>query len=504
VSDQNDAYDPGREEQEHRRVRLEKLAELERRGVDAFPMRVERTHTAAEAVAAFRAEEGAEPAEVTVTGRIVGQIRDLGKLIFARVADGTGSIQLMCQLGRMGEEQFDLLKRLVDPGDFVQACGPVMRTKTGEISVQVERLRLISKALRPLPDKWHGLTDPEKRYRQRYLDLVANDRARQTLVTRSKIVASLRRFLDERGFIEVETPVLHPVYGGASARPFETYHNALERKLYLRIALELYLKRLIVGGLDKVYEIGRNFRNEGIDRQHNPEFTMLETYEAYVDYRQVMEMAEQMVAGVARDVLAGSKIQFRGHEIELKPPWRRLPMREAILEFAGVDFAEHPDAESLREAARAAGLPATSDWSRGKTLDELVSNLVEPRLIQPTFLVDYPVDFPGSTLAKRQPEDPTLVERFEGYVGGMEICNAFTELNDPRDQRARFEEQAAAAQAGEDEAHPMDEDYIVALEHGMPPTGGLGLGIDRLAMVLTDQPSIREVIFFPHLRETDD
>jgi lysyl-tRNA synthetase, class II len=504
VSEQGDAYDPGREEQEHRRVRLEKLAELERRGVDAFPMRVERTHTAAEAVAAFRDEEGAEPVEVTVTGRIVGQIRDLGKLVFARVADGTGSVQLMCQSRLLGDEQFDLLKRLVDPGDFVQACGRVVKTKTGEISVQVEQIRLISKALRPLPDKWHGLTDPEKRYRQRYLDLIANDRARQTLLTRSRIVASLRRFLEERGFVEVETPVLHPVYGGASARPFETYHNALERKLYLRIALELYLKRLIVGGIDKVYEIGRNFRNEGVDRQHNPEFTMLETYEAYVDYRQVMEMAEQMVASVARDVLGRTTIQFREHEIELRPPWRRLPMREAILEFAGVDFAAHRDAESLREAARAAGLPVTPDWSRGKTLDELVSNFVEPRLIQPTFLVDYPVDFPGSTLAKRQPDDRTLVERFEGYVGGMEICNAFTELNDPRDQRARFEEQVAAARAGEDDAHPMDEDYVVALEHGMPPTGGLGMGIDRLAMVLTDQPSIREVIFFPHLRETDD
>jgi lysyl-tRNA synthetase class 2 len=503
VSEPNDAYDPQREEQEHRRVRLEKLRELERRGVDAFPMRVERTHTAGEALAAFR--EGAEEqVDVTVTGRIVGQIRDLGKLVFARLADGSGSIQLMFQVNVVGEEQFELLKRLIDPGDFLQACGRLLKTRTGEISVRVERFGLISKALRPLPEKWHGLTDPEKRYRQRYLDLISNERARQTLLTRSKIVVSLRRFLDARGFVEAETPVLHPVYGGAAARPFETYHNALDRKLYLRIALELYLKRLIVGGLDKVYEIGRNFRNEGVDRQHNPEFTMLETYEAYVDYRHVMAMTEEMVATVARDVLGRTRIEFRGQEIELKPPWRRLPMREAILEFTGVDFAEHPDGASLREAGRGAGLPVADDWSRGKVLDELVSNFVEPRLIQPTLLIDYPVDFPGSTLAKRQPQDPTLVERFEGYVGGMEISNAFTELNDPRDQRARFEEQAAAARSGDDEAHPMDEDYIVALEHGMPPTGGLGLGIDRLAMVLTDQPSIREVIFFPHLRETDD
>ena len=504
MSDQNDRYDPEREEQEHRRVRLEKLAELERRGIDPFPMRVDRHQRAAEALAAFRTEEGAEQPEVTVAGRIVGQIRDLGRLVFARVEDGTGGIQLMCQLKLMGDEQFDLLKRLIDPGDIVQACGRLVRTKSGEISIQVERLRLLAKALRPLPDKWHGLTDTEKRYRQRYLDLIANDQARQTLLTRSKIVTATRRFLEARGFVEAETPVLHPIYGGAAARPFETYHNALERKLYLRIALELYLKRLIVGGIDKVYEIGRVFRNEGIDRQHNPEFTMLETYEAYVDYRQVMEMAEQMVASVAQDVLGRTKIQFRGHEIELKPPWRRLPMRDAILEFAGVDFARHPDAASLRQAAHEAGLPVGPDWGRGKVLDELLSTLVEPRLIEPTFLVDYSIDFPGSTLAKRQPDEPTLVERFEGYVGGMEICNAFTELNDPRDQRTRFEEQAAAAQAGDEEAHPMDEDYIVALEHGMPPTGGLGLGIDRLSMVLTDQPSIREVIFFPHLRGTGD
>ncbi|HEY3107588.1 MAG TPA: amino acid--tRNA ligase-related protein, partial [Chloroflexota bacterium] len=303
MSKRDDAYDPEREEQEHRRVRLEKLAELERRGIDPFPMRVEATHSAAEALAAFRGEEGAEQPEVTVAGRIVGQIRDLGRLVFAHVADGSGSIQLMCRPKAMGDQQFDLLKRLIDPGDVVQACGRLVRTKTGEISVEVEQLRLLAKALRPLPDKWHGLADTEKRYRQRYLDLIANDQARQTLLTRSKIVTATRRFLEARGFVEAETPVLHPIYGGAAARPFETYHNALERKLYLRIALELYLKRLIVGGIDRVYEIGRVFRNEGVDRQHNPEFTMLETYEAYVDYRQVMDMAEQMVAAVARDVL---------------------------------------------------------------------------------------------------------------------------------------------------------------------------------------------------------
>lgn len=494
------AYDPERDEQEHRRVRLAKLAELERRGIDPFPMRVDRTHTAAEALAAYRAEAGAAQAEVAVAGRIVTQIKRFGKLAFAHVADASGRIQLMFKLDALGAEQFELLN-LVETGDFLQARGPLLKTKTGETSVEVCSFAIIAKALRPLPEKWHGLTDPEKRFRQRYLDLIANERSRQTLVTRSEIVSSMRRFMDGRGFVEVETPVLHPLYGGAAARPFETYHNALERKLYLRIALELYLKRLIVGGLDRVYEIGRNFRNEGVDRLHNPEFTMMESYQAYADYRDVMAMVEEMLATIARDVHGTTRLSFRGHELELQPPWRRLPMDEAIWEHAGVDYRKHADAASLREAARSAGLAVADDWSCGKILDELVSTRVEPNLIQPTFLVDYPVEFPGSTLAKAMPGRPELVERFEGYVGAFEICNAFTELNDPRDQRARFEEQVARARAGDDEAHPFDEDYIVALEHGMPPTGGLGIGIDRLAMLMTDQPTIREVIFFPHLRD---
>ncbi|HEV8632983.1 MAG TPA: lysine--tRNA ligase [Chloroflexota bacterium] len=487
---------------EHRRVRLEKLQELERRGIDPFPARVERTHTAAEALAAFVDRAEAQPT-VAVAGRIVSELRRMGGLVFCHLADVTGRIQLAFKADVLGAERFELLD-LIDRADFLEARGRLFRTRRGEITVEVHDYRVIAKALRPLPEKWHGLTDVEKRYRQRYLDLITNEDARRTLITRSKIVAAIRRFLDARGFLDVETPILQPLYGGAAARPFETYHNALDRRLYLRIAIELYLKRLIIGGLDKVYEIGRNFRNEGISTKHNPEFTMLESYEAYADYQDVMAMAEEMIATVAGEVLGTTRITFKGQEIELRPPWRRVPLLEAIFEYAKVDVEKHPTRDALAAAAGEAGLPVGPDWNRGKILDELVSTRVEPRLIQPTFLVDYPVEFPGSTLAKRRPGRDGLVERFEGYAGGFELCNAFTELNDPRDQRTRFEEQAAAGRAGDQEAHPLDEDFLIALEHGMPPTGGLGVGIDRLTMFLTDQPSIREVIFFPPLRTIEE
>jgi lysyl-tRNA synthetase class 2 len=488
---------------EHRRVRLEKLQELERRGFDVFPTHVEPTHTAAEALAAFVEGEDAVQPTVVVAGRIVSELRRMGGLVFCHLADGSGRVQLAFKSDVLGPEPFERLD-LVDRADFLEARGLLFRTRRGEITVEVHAYRVVAKALRPLPEKWHGLVDVEKRYRQRYLDLIVNEDARRTLLTRSKVVSALRRFLDGRGFVEAETPILQPLYGGAAARPFETHHNALDRRLYLRIAIELYLKRLIVGGLDRVYEIGRNFRNEGIDRTHNPEFTMLETYQAYADYHDVMAMAEEMIAAAATDVLGTTKLTFKGQEVELEPPWRRVPLLEAIFEYAGVDVEKHPTREGLAAAAREAGLPVGPDWSRGKLLDELVSTRVEPGLVQPTFLVDYPVEFPGSTLAKRQPGREAIVERFEGYAGGFELCNAFTELNDPRDQRARFEEQAAAGRAGDDEAHPLDEDYLTALEHGMPPTGGLGVGIDRLVMFLTDQPSIREVIFFPQLRRIEE
>jgi lysyl-tRNA synthetase class 2 len=474
-------------EQEHYRVRLGKLQELEKQGVEGFPVHTNRTHTTAEALAAFPSE-----AEIAVAGRIVTQIKRFGKLCFCHVQDLSGRIQLAFKLDSLGDAAFKQFE-LIDTGDILEAAGPLFQTKTGETTIDVRRYRLLSKALRPLPEKWHGLTDTEKRYRQRYLDLITNEDARRTFVVRSKVVAAIRRFLDGRGFLEVETPVLQPVYGGAAASPFVTYHNALDRKLYLRVAFELYLKRLIVGGIDKVYEIGRDFRNEGIDRLHNPEFTMLETYEAYADYRDVMVMVEEMISGVAQEVLGSTVISFKGNQVDLRPPWRRLPLLESLREL-GIDPSD-PIA-----AARAKGLPVVDDWTRGKAYDELISNFVEPWLIQPTFLVDYPTEFPGSLLAKRKPDSPELVERFEGYVGGFEVCNAFSELNDPRDQRERFLDQ----RADDADANPIDEDYLLALEHGMPPAGGLGIGIDRLLMLLTDNATIREVILFPQLRTIED
>ncbi|TAK22149.1 MAG: lysine--tRNA ligase [Chloroflexota bacterium] len=493
--------DEARELDEHRRVRLAKLEELERRGIDPYPIRVERTHSAEEALAAFH-EGAAEQATVCVAGRIITQLKRFGKLIFCHLTDRSGRIQAAFRFDVLGREQFEILD-LIETGDFLSVRGPLFKTKTGEITIEARAFAILSKALRPLPEKWHGLTDVEKRYRQRYLDLIANPRARDTFIARSRVVAAIRRYLDTRCFLEVETPILQPVYGGAAARPFETYHNAAERRLFLRIATELYLKRLIVGGLDRVYEIGRNFRNEGLSTKHNPEFTVLESYQAYADYRDVMVMTEEMVAAVAHDVLGTTRVTYKGSEIEFQPPWRRITLADAVFEHTGVDIAGHPTVELLAGAARRAGLPVAPEWNRGKLVDELVSTFVEPRLIQPTFLVDYPIEFPGSILAKRVPGRDDLVERFEGYVGGFEICNAFTELNDPRDQRARFEEQAEMGRGGDDEAHPMDEDYITALEHGMPPTGGLGVGIDRLTMLLTDQHSIREVILFPQLREAE-
>ncbi len=493
--------DPLEELDEHRRVRLGKLNELESRGIDPYPPRVDRTHNAAAALALF--DPAAETqAEVAVAGRIVTQMKRFGKLVFCHIADGSGRIQLACRFDVLGAAGFALLDSL-EMGDFVSARGHIFRTRTGEISVDVARLTPISKALRPLPEKFHGLTDVEKRYRQRYLDLIVNQPVRDVFVTRSRIIAAIRHFLDDRGFLEVETPILQPLYGGAAARPFETFHNALDRRLYLRIATELYLKRLLVGGLDRVYEIGHNFRNEGISAKHNPEFTVLESYQAYADYQDVMAMVEEMVAHVATTVLGTLTVPFRGAEISLRAPWRRWPILEAIAEYSGIDVEGHPTAELLAGAARRSGVPIPPDWNRGKIIDELLSTFVEPRLTQPTFLTDYPVEFPGSTLAKRARGSDTSVERFEGFVGGFEICNAFSELNDPRDQRARFEEQAELGRGGDDEAHPVDEDFLTALEHGMPPAGGLGVGIDRLVMLLTDQHSIRDVILFPQMRDVE-
>ena len=480
--------------------RLAKAAALRAQGLDPYPARTGRDHTLSEARAAFEAAEGAEtePPSVTVAGRVTN-VRGQGKVVFVDVRDGDGRLQLFCRVAALEDgaalEQLDL-------GDFVEAQGPLMRTRRGEVSVEVRRLALITKALRPPPEKFHGLQDQEARYRQRYLDLQSNEESLEVFRLRSRIVAALRRRMDSRGFVEVETPVLQPEVGGAAARPFATFFNALDEERYLRIATELHLKRLIVGGFDQVYEIGRIFRNEGVSSRHNPEFTMMESYEAYADYHDVAVMVEELVSGVAQEVLGTVSIPWgQGDDaitIDLSPPWNRMTMREALQEHAGIDFYDYRELESMRgllEEQRIE-LPAGGGW--GKMLDALVSELVEPHFVQPTFLLDYPVEL--SPLAKSHTEEVGLVERFEAFVTGGEIANAYSELNDPVEQRLRFQSQQQLKAAGDAEAELGDEDFLIALEHGMPPTGGLGLGVDRLVMLLTNRQSIRDVILFPDLR----
>ncbi len=478
---------------EQRREKLERIRSL---GVNPYPPRYHRTHTAREAVALLEEQEssGGERREISLAGRIMAN-RAMGKISFLDIRDGSGKIQLYFKTTSLDEEDRELFKSL-DIGDFIGVSGKLFRTKTGEPTLEVEKFTLLAKSLRPLPEKWHGLEDVDTRYRQRYLDLISNPEVRETFELRSRIITSIRQFLNERGFIEVETPILQPHAGGALAQPFVTHHHALDRDLYLRIALELYLKRLIIGGFDKVYELGRTFRNEGISTRHNPEFTMLESYEAYADYTQVMKMLEEMVSFVCTSVLGGYEVEFGGKTISFKPPWRRMGLREAVMEYSGIDFAQYPDATSLRTKMEEMGLEVDLRKDRGRLIDELISTFVEPNLIEPTFLLDYPVEM--SPLAKRKPDSPDTVERFEAFAGGMEIANAFTELNDPEEQRERFRRQLE--QRG-DEAESIDEDFLQALEYGMPPTGGLGVGIDRLVMLLTGNQSIREVILFPQLKE---
>jgi len=434
-----------------------------------------------------------------VAGRVMAK-RIHGKVSFLVVKDASGELQLFCGLDALGAERYEALEHL-DLGDHVGAEGTMMRTRRGELSLRVSSWELLSKSLRPLPEKFHGLTDVELRYRKRYLDTAVNDGSRAVFVQRAAIIKTIRDFLDERGFVEVETPVLQPLYGGAMARPFVTHHNELKRDLYLRIATELYLKRCIIGGIDRVYEIGKDFRNEGVSYKHNPEFTMLETYEAYVDYNHVMTMVEEMIAAAAKAV-GRLKVEFRGHEIDLTPPWPRKTMREAIREKSGVDIGAD-DARTvadLQAAITTAGLdgkvPLAPTW--GTQVDELFSETVEPHLIQPVFITEHPLE--TSPFAKKCPHDPRFVERFEGFIAGMETSNAFSELNDPDDQRERFLQHVADGEAGDEEAHQMDEDFLEAMEHGMPPTGGMGMGIDRVVMILTGAPSIRDVILFPALR----
>ncbi|HET8522693.1 MAG TPA: lysine--tRNA ligase [Thermomicrobiales bacterium] len=488
--------------QEQRRQKVDELRAL---AINPYPTRAQRTHTTAEAKALF-ADHEAHPDEVpeadltvSVAGRVVGR-RHMGKTVFAHVRDGHGEIQLYLRRDAIGDEAFERFLRLIDLGDWIDASGSLFRTKTGEVSVRVNRYDILSKALNAPPEKWHGLQDVELRFRQRYADLIANEEVRRIFRIRARIITALRHFLDARGYLEVETPILQPLYGGAAAEPFTTHHNALDQTFYLRIADELYLKRLIVGGYERVYEIAKDFRNEGIDRVHSPEFTMLEFYEAFADYQSMMETTEEMLIEVAQAALGSTSFTYQGHEIDLAHPrpWPRITLRDAIKNAAGIDYTEYPNAEDLLRAARAAGADIDSGTVWPRIIDELLKQFVRPTLIQPTFLIDYPVQL--SPLAKRKPSDPTHVERFQLYMGGGEFANAFTELNDPLDQLERFLDQQHDRAAGDRDAMPIDEDFINALMYGMPPTGGIGIGIDRLTMLFTDQSNIREVILFPAMR----
>lgn len=495
------------------RIRLEKAQSLRAAGMDPYPAGSNRTHSTAEAIEAFEGQgEQAEPAAVVVAGRIKS-IRDMGKSLFAHVEDASGRLQLYLKADEVGPDLLELVKEYFDIGDFIEAAGAMFRTRTGEVTLQVGSIRMLAKSISPLPTPkvevlddeevvHDAFSDPEARYRQRYVDLAVNPETRQVFRTRAAILQALRQFLDERGFLEVETPVLQPIYGGAAAEPFVTHHNQLHQDLYLRISFELYLKRLLVGMYEAVYEIGRDFRNEGVSYKHNPEFTQLEFYLAYADYREIMDLSQQLVAFTAEQVTGSTEIVYQGHSIDLAPPWDRIELAEAIHELAGIDLAQHPQAESLRMLLTEREIETDPAASRGKLIDQVIGRFVEPELIQPTILYKYPRDI--SPLARKLPDDPGTVERFEGFVAGMELFNAFTELNDPLDQRARFEEMGRTHAAGDQERHPLDEDYLRAMRYGMPPNGGFGMGVDRLTMLLTDKPNIREVILFPHLRQRQD
>lgn len=494
------------------RQRLAKLELLRAAGMEAYPPRVQRTHTNAEALQAFLASEADQSplAPVTLTGRLLS-IRTMGKVSFAHIEDGHGRIQLFLRSNELANS-YELFTKAFDLGDFVEAAGTLMRTRSGEVSLQVASLRMLAKAMTPLPipkeyeradgevARFGAFADIEERYRQRYADLAVNPDVREDFRIRSRMISALRRWLDEHGYLEVETPVLQPIYGGAAARPFVTHHNQLKQDLYLRISFELYLKRLLVGMYERVYEIGRDFRNEGVSFKHNPEFTQLELYCAYTDLAGIMETVEGLLSSVAESVLGSPRLHFHGHEIDLTPPWARKSLRDVIREGTGIDYVAYPTAEALREVMREHHLEASSTATWGHLVDNLLSE-VESSLVQPVFIHDYPVAI--SPLAKQKPGDPTHVERFEVFIGGMEVGNAFTELNDPFEQEARFLEQGRAYEAGDEEAQPMDEDYLRALKYGMPPNGGFGMGVDRLAMLFTNHRSIRDVLLYPHLRTRD-
>ncbi|MDI9260774.1 lysine--tRNA ligase [Alicyclobacillus sendaiensis] len=493
------------EEQELIQHRLEKMNALRHRGIDPFGGRYEVTHHAADI---HRFGEGKDQAElerenlrVRIAGRMVAR-RGHGKATFAVLNDVTGNIQIYAKYDVLGPEAYDVFQHLVDLGDILGVEGTVFRTNRGEITVLAEQVTFLTKSLRPLPEKWHGLKDVETRYRQRYLDLIVNPDVRQIFIARSRIIQEIRRFLDGQGFLEVETPTLHTVASGAHARPFITHHNALDMDLYLRIAIELHLKRLIVGGLERVYEIGRVYRNEGVSTRHNPEFTMLELYQAYADFHDIMDLTENMVRHAAKAVIGKLHISYGDHVVDLESPFKRAHIADLVLEHTGVDFRRVTSDEEARRLAAEHGVKIEPHMTYGHILNEFFEQRVEDKLIQPTFVYGHPVEI--SPLAKKNAEDPRFTDRFELFIVGREHANAFSELNDPIDQRERFLAQLREREAGNEEAQALDEDFLTALEHGMPPTGGLGVGIDRLVMLLTGQPSIRDVLLFPLMRERQD
>ena len=477
------------------RQRHSKLEEIRARGVDPYPVRYDVSHPAQTILE--KADDLIETEEpVTVAGRIISK-RGHGKSGFAHLLDRTGRIQIYVRLDRVGAEEYEIYGQLIEVGDFLGVRGAVFKTRTGEITVMADELKLLSKSLRALPEKWHGLRDIETRYRQRYVDLIINPGVKEVFLQRSRLIRCIQRFMDGEGFVEVETPILQPQYGGALARPFRTHHQALDMPLYMRIADELYLKRLIVGGMERVYEIGHDFRNEGIDRTHNPEFTMLEFYIAYVDYQYIMDLVENLFVSVFQEVCGTLRHTYQDQPVDMTPPWPRISMLDAIREHADIDVADMTT-EELATACGERGLDVNVALGRGRIIDELFEYYVQDRLLNPTFITDYPVEI--SPLAKRCPDNPELTERFELFICGSEFANAFSELNDPVDQRRRFEEQVEMQRRGDGEAHAMDEDFLRAMEYGMPPTGGCGIGIDRLAMLVTDSANIKDVLLFPHLR----
>ena len=478
-------------------IKRSEIENIKKEGIDPFGQRFERKHKIGEVIQKFNQLGIGESSQekVTIAGRIMA-LRKHGKAAFADIEDIEGRMQIYIKSNKVGQKTFELFSR-IDVGDIIGITGLVFRTKMGELTIFTEELTLLCKSIRSLPEKWHGLKDIETRYRKRYLDLIVNSSVRDIFIKRSKVIRSLRNFLDSKGYLEVETPIMQPIPGGATARPFITHHNALDRDFYLRIAPELYLKRLLVGGLEKVYELSRNFRNEGISTKHNPEFTMVELYEAYGNYHTMMQITEELIVYIVKNVLGKLEIEYQGKSINFSSPWKKISMHDSIQEACGIDMEKLPEKDFVK-IIRENNLDIKNSASRGEITNELFEKYVEPTLIQPTFIIDYPLEV--SPLSKQKKDNPELVERFELFINSMELANAFTELNDPTEQKRRFEEQAAKKEAGDLESHFMDKDYIEALEYGLPPAGGLGIGIDRLMMLLTNSSSIKEVILFPQLK----